>query len=88
MSSQAPGFTFPGTFEISAMGGAEAALERLVPELLGAAGLAVEPGSVSVRPSRAGRYVSVRVRFEAHSRADYEAAHAALRAHPEIKWTL
>jgi len=88
MSSHAPGFVFPGTFELSAMGPAEAGLEQVVPELLAGAGLAVEPKSVHVRPSRAGRYVSVSLRFEAQSRAEYEAAHAALRAHPAIKWTL
>jgi hypothetical protein len=32
--------------------------------------------------------VSVTVSFEAASRAEYEAAHQALRAHPEVKWTL
>lgn len=88
MSSQAPGFTFPGTFEISAMGPAEARLEQLVPELLALAGLCIETQSVRVRPSRAGRYVSVTIRFEAQTRAEYEAAHQALRAHPDVKWTL
>ena len=88
MSTQAPGFTFPGTFEISAMGPAAAGLERLVPELLVGAGLSVSPDSLSVRPSRAGNYVSVTVRFDAATRADYEAAHEALRAHPDVKWTL
>lgn len=88
MSSQAPGFTFPGTFEISAMGPAEAGLEQLVPELLALAGLGIETQSVRVRPSRAGRYVSVTIRFEANTRAEYEAAHEALRAHPDVKWTL
>lgn len=88
MSSQAPGFTFPGTFEISAIGPAEAGLEQMVPELLAMAGLGVEAQSVRVRPSRGGRYISVTLRFEAQSRAEYEAAHEALRAHPEVKWTL
>jgi len=30
----------------------------------------------------------VSVSFEANSREDYDAAHIALRAHPEVKWTL
>jgi len=88
MSSQAPGFVFPGLFDLCAMGAADAGLEQLVPELLATAGLSVEPRSLQVRPSRAGRYVSVSLRFEAQSRADYDAAHAALRGHPAIKWTL
>ncbi len=40
------------------------------------------------RHSSNGRYVSVRISFRAESREQYEAAHAALRAHPEVKWTL
>lgn len=88
MSTEPRGFQFPGTFEIAAMGPAEAGLEQAVPSSLEAAGLQVVPDSLSVRPSSAGRYVSVTVRFEAKSRQDYEAAHNALRAHPEVKWTL
>ena len=34
------------------------------------------------------RSVSVRISFRAVSREQYDAAHAALRAHPEVKWTL
>jgi putative lipoic acid-binding regulatory protein len=82
------GFSFPGTFELSAMGAAEAGLERVLPELLEQAGIAVLREQVAVRASSAGRYVSVRIAFEAASREQYDAAHAALRAHPEVKWTL
>lgn len=82
------GFRFPGEFEITAMGPASAALESEIPRLLSAAGLQVLHETVSTRVSSAGRFVSVTIRFRAQSRADYEAAHAALRAHPEVKWTL
>lgn len=82
------GFQFPGVFELSAMGPADAALEALVPALLENAGIVVLRGTVALRPSSGGRYVSVRISFEAASREQYEAAHAALRAHPEVKWTL
>jgi hypothetical protein len=88
MSSQPPGFTFPGTFEICAMGPADAGLDRLVPELLTGAGLDVRPETLTVRPSRAGNYVSVTVRFAATDRGQYESAHEVLRAHPDVKWTL
>jgi putative lipoic acid-binding regulatory protein len=30
----------------------------------------------------------VRLAFRANSREEYESAHAALRDHPEVKWTL
>ena len=85
---QAKGFQFPGVFEIMAAGPAEARLEEVIPRELAAAGLTVVKESVRSRASSAGRFVSVTVSFEAKSRADYDAAHTALRAHPDVKWTL
>lgn len=84
----AHGFQFPGRFEVSAMGAADVELHLLVPATLEALGLTVFRESLKIRPSAKGNYVSVTVSFEAHSREDYEAAHGALRACPEIKWTL
>ena len=91
MTSENPkeqGFSFPGVFEITAMGAAGAGLETAVPHELTQAGLTVLHETLSSRASSAGRFVSISVRFKAESRADYEAAHHALRRHPEIKWTL
>jgi putative lipoic acid-binding regulatory protein len=85
---QAKGFQFPGVFEITAMGAASAELETAIPRELAQAGLTVLHETVRSRPSTAGRFVSVTVSFRAESREDYEAAHHALRAHPEVKWTL
>ena len=82
------GFVFPGVFEITALGPASAQLESEIPRLLLEAGLNVLHETVTMRPSTAGRFVSVTVSFRAENRADYEAAHRALRAHPEVKWTL
>ena len=82
------GFQFPGTFELSAMGTAEAALATELPRLLEAAGVTVRHEDVTVRTSKAGNYVSVRIAFEARDRAQYDAAHEALRSHPEVKWTI
>ena len=82
------GFKFPGTFELSAMGAADKDLETVLPPLLLDAGIEVLHESVTWKPSSTGRFVSVRIQFRAESRAQYEAAHAALRAHPEVKWTL
>lgn len=82
------GFQFPGEFEITAMGPADAGLEAEVPNLLMAAGLTVVPDSLTTRASRGGNYVSVRLAFRAGTREEYESAHAALREHPEVKWTL
>ena len=82
------GFQFPGVFEITAMGKADAGLESEIPRLLTAAGLLVLEETISWRASSGGRFVSVRVGFRAEDRLQYEAAHQALRGHPEVKWTL
>ncbi len=82
------GFVFPGVFEITAMGSASANLQTAIPHELEQAGLTVLHETVTSRASSAGRFVSVSLSFKANSRADYETAHNALRAHPEIKWTL
>ncbi|MBA2237329.1 MAG: DUF493 family protein [Lysobacter sp.] len=90
ISSEHPdhGFQFPGTFELSALGRAEASLERVLPELLSAAGIQVRTDMIQSRPSSRGRYVSVRIGFRAEDRAQYDLAHQMLRDHPEVKWTL
>ena len=82
------GFQFPGVFEITAMGSARAQLEQEVVRIIGEAGLAVLAEAVRVRPSREGNYVSVTASFMCPTRAKYDEIHAALRAHPEIRWTL
>ena len=82
------GFQFPGTFELSAMGSADADLQVELPRLLMDAGIDVLHESVNWQHSSNGKYVSVRIAFRADSREQYDAAHAALRAHPEVKWTL
>jgi uncharacterized protein len=82
------GFQFPGEFEITAVGSASADLPTQVPQLLEAAGLKVKHESVRHRHSGGGNYVSVTVAFHCDTRAHYEAAHEALRAHPDIRYTL
>jgi putative lipoic acid-binding regulatory protein len=82
------GFQFPGVFEITAMGAANIGLESEIPRLLTAAGLAVLEETIAWRESSGGRFVSVKLSFRAEDRACYDAAHAALRDHPEVKWTL
>ena len=82
------GFQFPGAFEITAVGKAHAGLEERVPELIVGLGMAVLNGSERVRPSSNGNFVSVSVTFTCPSREMYEAAHAALRGDPAVKWTL
>jgi uncharacterized protein len=82
------GFRFPGEFEISAMGAAGSGLEDQIPALLEAAGLVVLRETVAIRESSGGKYVSIKLGFRAESREQYEVAHAVLREHPEVKWTI
>jgi uncharacterized protein len=82
------GFQFPGTFEITAMGAADEGLETVLLQTLMDLGLTVHPHTMRSKASSKGSYVSISVAFDAHSREDYDAAHGALRARPEVKWTL
>jgi putative lipoic acid-binding regulatory protein len=82
------GFQFPGSFEITAMGNANVNLRERVQEILRELGLSVLEASVRERSSSQGNYVSVSVVFNCPSREKYEEAHAALRAHPHIRYTL
>lgn len=82
------GLQFPGTFEISAMGHVGRGLEQKMPAALEAAGLMVHRDRHRQRLSAQGNWVSITYAFDAASRAEYEKAHAALRALPEVKWTL
>ena len=82
------GFQFPGAFEVTALGKAHAGLETRVADIILALGLHVLNGSLRTRPSAEGNYVSVSVTFTCPSREKYDAVHAALRADPDIRWTL
>ncbi|MDO5610916.1 MAG: DUF493 family protein [Pseudomonadota bacterium] len=82
------GFQFPGTFELSAMGPAGAGLETDIPRLLSEAGIQVLHETVTTRDSSGGKFVQVKLSFKADNREQYDAAHEALRTHPEVKWTI
>lgn len=82
------GFQFPGVFEITAMGNSQARLDEELKRLLEEAGLSILGEAVKVRPSRQGNYVSVTASFMCPSRDKYDEIHAALRAHPDVRWTL
>ena len=82
------GFQFPGEFEITALGPAGSGLEQQIPSLLESAGLTVLHETVGTRESSGGKFVSVKLTFMAQSREQYDVAHAVLRGHPEVKWTL
>lgn len=82
------GFSFPGRFRITTVGPVDAELPMRVPATLASIGLVVHHDSLAQRASSGGRYLSVSVDFDAGSRADYEAAHTALRDLDGVKWTV
>ncbi len=82
------GFQFPGQFEITAVGHADANLPLQVPQLLERTGLKVLHESVRQRQSGAGNYVSVTISFFCETRDEYDSAHHVLRADPGIRYTL
>lgn len=82
------GFVFPGEFEITAVGKADADLPTHVPRLLESAGLHVLHETVKFRHSGGGNYVSVTVSFRCDNREQYDSAHAVLRADEAIRYTL
>ena len=82
------GFVFPGTLEISVMGAADIGLDALVVHTLESMGLLWRPETLRSKPSNKGNYISITVGFHADNREQYDAAHEALRALPEVKWTL
>ncbi|CAM5247425.1 DUF493 family protein [Rhodanobacter lindaniclasticus] len=82
------GFQFPGEFEITAVGNASANLPSHVPQLLERVGLQVLHETVRHRHSGAGNFVSVTVSFRCDNREQYDAAHHALRADPDVRYTM
>ena len=82
------GFQFPGEFEITAMGNANADLKARVPQILESIGLHVLHETVKHRRSREGNFLSVTVSFRCDTREQYDLAHSVLRADPDIRFTL
>lgn len=87
-SLEGEAYVFPGAFELSAMGAAEAGIAEALPGLVEAAGAQVLAGSLSSHPSRNGNYVAVRISFLAATREQLDAVHEAVRAHPGVRWLL
>lgn len=82
------GFQFPGAFEITSLGRADADLESRVPQIVEGLGLNLLAGSLRSKPSREGNYLSVSLTFTCPDRETYDKVHAALRADEAIRWTI
>lgn len=81
------GFDFPGSFEVTVVGNADANIEDKLIDIIRAQGMHVIDASVRSRASGKGTYVSVSAEFTCPSREKLEALHAALRADADIHYT-
>ena len=88
MNLEGEAYEFPGAFEISAMGAADAGIADVLPLLVEAAGAQVLTGTLRTRSSSGGNYVAVHLNFLAVSREQLDAVHNAVRGHPAIRWLL
>ena len=70
------------------LSGGNVAIALLGNTLATGAGLVVLHETVSTRESSGGKFISIKLSFRAESREQYEVAHAVLREHPEVKWTI
>ncbi len=82
------GFQFPGRFELTVMGEADADLLAVIANEMTVAGISQVPCEMREKLSSGGRFRSVTAAFECASREQLEALHGALKAHPAVKWTL
>ena len=79
---------FPCRFPIKAMGRADANLEMLVVTLARRHLAADASVAVRSRSSRGGKWTSVTLTIEAHSRAQLDAIYRELTAHEAIAWVI
>jgi hypothetical protein len=79
---------FPCDFPIKIMGAGEGDLRRLAVELVRRHAPDLDETRVRVRDSRAGRYRSVTVVVQAHTRAQLDAIYRELSGHPQIALVL
>lgn len=80
----APGFEFPCAYQIKAMGHASDDFDVLVVEIIRRHCERVREDGVSRRLSSNGKYVSVSVTIEAHSRHQLDAIYDDLTAHERV----
>ena len=79
---------FPCELAIKVMGVAAVDFEAVVLEIVGRHLGVPAPDAVRVRTSRGGRYVSLSITVEAHSRAQLDALYRELSAHERVLMAL
>ena len=80
--------TFPTPFPIKVMGRREEGFAQEVVAVVLAHAPDFDPSTVEMRPSSAGKYLSVTVTIEARSREQLDALYQALTGHPKVMMVL
>ena len=83
-TKDASGFDFPCQFRIKAMGMDEPGFDAVVVEIIRRHCPDIQEGAVSTKPSSKGKYVSVTVHVEVHSREALDAIYDDLTAHEKV----
>jgi putative lipoic acid-binding regulatory protein len=83
-SKEAPGLEFPCEFQIKAMGLDDGQFHNVVLEIISAHSKHIKHDTLTTRPSRAGKYVSVSIVILAQSRAQLDAIYDDLTAHDKV----
>ena len=83
-NAHAPGFEFPCTYKIKAMGLHEPHFDALVVEIIRRHQPDIQEGAVTRKPSKTGKYISVTVAIEAQSRKQLDAIYDDLTAHEKV----
>ena len=82
--AEAQGMTFPCRFAIRAMGLDQDDFDALVVEIVRRHCPDIHEGAVTTKPSRNGKYVSVKVVIDAQSREQLDAIYDDLTAHERV----
>jgi len=80
--------TFPTPFPIKVMGRREEGFAQEILDIVLAHAPDFDPSTVEMRPSSAGKYLSVTVTIEARSREQLDALYRALTGHPKVMMVL
>ena len=78
------GFEFPCHFKIKAMGLDEPGFDAVVVEIIRRHCADLGEGAVTTKPSSKGKYISVTVHVEVHSRQALDAIYDDLTAHEKV----
>jgi uncharacterized protein len=80
--------TFPCVFPIKVMGRREDGFAQSVSEIVRRHAGDFDPGTLEMRPSRNGRYLSLTVTINARSKAQLDALYSDLTKHPMVMMVL